>query len=326
MLVTLNQGDQTKIQDLIDSSKQNQYRSLKRKPGYYDKAIFKLLKEDASAIDLIDTEFFVQCFLNGMDDTVFHVLDQHEDAGLKYFANHYLVTQNEDPNPKYRNPLVMYEFKASQQVIIKILNVCHQQISATIDDKNWRGENMLHILIREGYEFATRHVIDNFKDISKICFDTNKSGLSPLMSALSKDSIEEEDLLLKLWNIMINANYGELISVVKQCDKRQNNIFHLCAMFQRNILLSTIAEGIFLYDASYRKELLESLFKPNPDGKVPFHLCRDEKTIILILNRLQKMENEFNIDLLGLFVAIKTKKSNTSLNLFAKKNYNIVIE
>ena len=327
-LLTFNRDNQANIENLIDSSNEHNCRRLKIKPGYYDKMICKILEEDASAIQKIDDAYFVECFLHGLNDTVLHILNHNPQLGRTHFSKRYSEKVKDKHNSITRNPLVKHNFAASQEVVMKDLEVCHRQIATNIEEENTQGENILHILIREGYGFATRYVINRFakEKIQKLCFSTDETGMSPLISALSKDSIDEEDLLQQMWTLMVDSNKKELMNVITQSDSRKNNIFHLCATYQKHKLFSQIAECIWSDEKPIIKETVDALFKPNPDGKIPFLLLRDERVIVSLLKKLQEKEIELGIDLKREFVERKTKKGNTSLNLYAKKDFKNVID
>jgi hypothetical protein len=148
----------------------------------------------------------------------------------------------------------------------------------------------------------------------------------PLISALSKDSVEEEDLLQQMWTLMVDSNNKDLIKVIRQTDSRKNNIFHLCAIHQKHKLFTQIAESIWTDERFIIKETIEALFEPNPDGKIPFLLLGNESVIVSLLKKLQENEAELGINLSKEFVERKTKKGNTSLNLYAKKDFKDVID
>ena len=77
------------LQKLIKTSKDNKYRNLKLKPSDYDGRIYKILTEEESSIEHIDASFFLECFLNGLNDTILYILDNHEAIARKFFAEKY---------------------------------------------------------------------------------------------------------------------------------------------------------------------------------------------------------------------------------------------
>ena len=60
---------------------------------------------------------------------------------------------------KRSHPLIRSEFKASESVVLRVLDVCHNQIKENLKDQNYFKENVLHILIRRGYEKATKKLL-----------------------------------------------------------------------------------------------------------------------------------------------------------------------
>ena len=301
---------------------------MKIKPKVYDKRISKILIEDNSAIDRIEASFFHECFVYGLNETVLHILDHDPEKGRRFFSESYSEYDNMRSFKITKNPLVQKAFRASQEVVLKILKVCHRQIASNMEQENSCGENILHILIGEGYDAATNHVINAFKreKISTLCFGIDRNESYPLLSALSKNSIKDEKLLLKLWTIMVESKKKELIGTISRIDNRKNNIFHLCATFKQDNLFREVANLIWCEEKVIVGEVLRALFEANPDGKLPFHLCQSEDLIVDLLNKIQTHEKELGIDMKTCFIEVKTKKNNTCLNLFAKKNFKKVID
>ena len=210
-----SQENKTDIQKLIDASKIKNYRGLRINPRYYDKEIYNIINVHPSAIHDIDHEYLIACFINGLNHTLMHILNHHKDRGRILFSKGNLEKHRDDRYPSPKNPLVNIDFKASELVILKVLEVCCQQIEENLQERNRRRENVLHILIRHGYGIATQYVVDRYEDILDICFHTDEDGMTPLMSALSKNSIKQEELLVKLWSIMVDSNKKEIIDVIR---------------------------------------------------------------------------------------------------------------
>ena len=323
----LNSGSQdskSDIKEVLRSAKADNYSNWKLKPRDHDKRICKILLEEENAIDEIDASFFVECFLKGLNETVLHIIDTHEAKAREFFSKYGSL----NPSKNASNPLVHTAFNASQEVVLKVLEVCKWQIATNIERTNQMKENLLHILIREGYDDALGFVLanSNREKLTKLCFGMDNKDMYPLLSALSKNSIQDEHLLIELWRMMEQSNNEQLSAIIGKLDGRKCNIFHLCATFERKNLFQEITNLIGPDVTPLIREILRALFESNPDGKLPFHLLNDENLILSILKKIQKHQDMLRIDLNRDFIEIKTKKDNTCLNLFAKKNFMSVID
>ena len=118
---------------------------------------------------------------------------------------------------------------------------------------------------------------------------------------------------------MVKHDKIGITDVIKNTDKRHNNVFHLCAMFSKHEVFTQVAGLIGSNDNVSQIVTLRALLKPNmTDGKLPFHLFREEEgefVIVNTLSRLQDKESELGIDLNKEFVQVKTKKGNSSLTI-----------
>ena len=93
---------------------------LRNKREYYDKVILNVLKEDPSAVNQIDHDYFHAAFRNGLNQTVIHILDNCPDKAEILF-----VMKELSSNKKPSHPLVTTsEFRASERVVMKLLDVC----------------------------------------------------------------------------------------------------------------------------------------------------------------------------------------------------------
>ena len=285
-----------------------------------------MIKEDPTAFDQMDHDYFHAAFRNGLNQTVLHMMDNYPDRAETLF-----VIRDVSRIGKSSHPLVTSsEFRASERVVMRLLDVCQNQIEENLKDRNYRQETILHILVRRGYENATKKLMEKFTKISELYFECDANEMTPFMSALSKDSIKNEDLLIKLWNNMKRFNKAGLTNVINSKDKRHNNLFHLCAMFSKHNVFKEIVELIWQKSGAIRLKAVRILFEPNKgSGDLPFHLFRDhegEEIIFETLTKLQNIESELDIDLSKAFIEIRNKKGNSSLSTFAKKNFETVID
>ena len=105
-------------------------------------------------IQAVYGQFLVKCLQYGLNDTVLYIINKDPSKVKSQFS---LLSEN---------PLVLDDLKASENVVMKILDVCHHQIATHIKDVNSTGENLLQILSRIGYSTAVKHFIDNFHGVS----------------------------------------------------------------------------------------------------------------------------------------------------------------
>ena len=313
------------IERLISHSKARNYHLLRNKREYYDNAICNILQEDPSTVRYIDYDYFYASFNLGLNQSILYILNNHADLAKKLFLNGDLARHS-----KRSHPLVRSEFQASEGVVLKVLDVCHDQIKENLRDRNYTLENVLHILVRRGYEKAAQKLLAKYTNVSEIYFDCDRNGMTPFMSALSKNSIQNENLLIQLWNDMMKRNKVGLVDVIKSKDQRHNNLFHLCARFSKYDVFTEVGKSISSDMKSIRLEIARALLEPHKvSGNLPFHLLRDEKGEFLMIDllvKLQDRELELGIDLTKDFVEVKNKKKNNSLSTYAKRNYKLVID
>ena len=326
---------QQNIENLIKETTENNYSRLKNsaKAKYYDEIICNHLKQDKLAINYIDSSYLFECFVNGLDNIILYVFSNYEQMGIQHFSEKCSTIKGvKDKNTLYIrkdvNPLVIENFKASEEVVLKILEKCNWQIATNIKATNERGENVLHVLINKGYGNAIKYLIKVYQ-VSKIFFGADNNGNAPLMNAISSHrNLIGEDILVSLWRLMLATKNETLISIFEKGAKGNNNIFHLCALYKSYRLFKEIAEVIWSsdIDMSFRQKVIGALFKANPDGRLPFHLCEDEKTIMAILNKFDEKKSDFKLELANDFIGGKTNKGNNTLSIFAKKGFQDVIE
>ena len=230
---------------IINQSKANNYIAMKMLGNYYDKYVCKILKEDETAINELDSSYLIECFNNGLNEIVRHVLNNYEEFGRSAFM--------------------------------------------------------------------------------KICFDSDLSGNTPLMNMIRKLSFKE-DIIIELWNIMINTKDPRLEGLLNRTNTRMENIFHLCALFKRYDLFKQIAKEIWESDKKLdRYEVLGALFKKNINGQLPVHVCKDEQTIMTVLSSFTT-KVRFRADLHSVFINIKTAKRKNALHIFAKEGFKEVVD
>ena len=289
---------------------------LSKWPKYYDDEICSILKKEELDIEAVSGHFLVKCLQYGLNDTVLYIIAKDPGEVKSQFS---LLSES---------PLVLDDLKASEGVVLKVLDVCQHQIATHIKDVNSTGENLLQILSRIGYSTAVKHFIDNFHDVLKRSFDVEQFAL---VNAIPHDGFDE-DSLIDIWCKMINANHPKFVDIIKTNAVSDQNIFYQCATHHKYKLFRRIADNIWANDELLAKAIKFALFQCRSDGRAPFHILKDEFTIMSILNTFSEFKNKENTivksfgESLEHFIKEPTKKNNNSLNIFAKKGFKHVIE
>ena len=161
-----------------------------------------------------------------------------------------------------------------------------------------------------------------------------------MVNAVSRDTVEfqdsfEESVLLDIWDLMMGTNNPNFCEIIRKNARGTHNIFRQCAAFKKYRLFVKIYEAIWSSNESLAIEISASLFPPSEDGRFPFHFCRNEDGENLIIRILNDIKNKSSTNYclkFGLlkkvsdFITWKTQKGNNSLNIFAKKGFNLVID
>ena len=289
---------------------------LSKSPKYYDDEICCILKKEEFDIEAVSGNFLFKCLQYGLNDTVLYIITKDPSKVKSQFS---LLSEN---------PLVLDDLKASEVVVLKVLDVCQHQIATHIKDVNSTGENLLQILSRIGYSNAVKHFIDNFHGVLNRSFDVEQF---PLVNAIPHCGFDEETLI-DIWSKMIDANHPKFVDIIKSNAVSDQNIFHQCATYHKYKLFRRIADNIWANDEFLAKAIKFSLFQRRSDGRAPFHTLKDESTIMSILNTFSEFKDKETTivksfgESLEHFIMEATEKNNNSLNIFAKKGFKRVIQ
>ena len=133
----------------------------------------RIEKEDFSDWKLFQAKHFEFCFLNGMNMVLMKLLvSGHKDKYQSCFKKGY--------------SLLMKDFRASEEVVTKVLNLYVPQISDSLEDYvPQTNENLLHLLLKKAYQNAIVVLIETY-NIKKLYFSKNVAADIPLNIATSK--------------------------------------------------------------------------------------------------------------------------------------------
>ena len=102
---------------------------------------------------------------------------------------------------------------------------------------NYIDSGFLVECFNNGSNGVVRYVLNKREDMVRaafleVGFDSDKSGNNPLMNMIKKLNFEE-DIIIKLWNIMLDTKDTRLKGLIERTNRRIENIFHLCALFKK---------------------------------------------------------------------------------------------
>ena len=207
----------------------------------------------------------------------------------------YLIKKDRDENKLDRTlsslqePSIIFEAQ-EEEVAIEIMKTYNKESWKSTSVIHGTEENLLHFFIAKKFEKALLEILGNEsiqEDIRELCFQSNAAQKIPLMTILSQ---EMEDAAMTLFKFMeksgTNANdeagviNQELESVLRQEDKRKDNIFHMCSSNAQNKLLLAICESSVVSNRCIQDGLVEE----NSNGRTPLDLCKDEDTLLNIFS------------------------------------------
>lgn len=276
-----------------------------------DTTLFQIIEnEDFSGWNLFDKDVFSLCFRTGINKVM-----------MKLLASGY--------EEKYQTcfekgeSLLMKDFRASEEVVIKVLNRYFAQISGSLQEVIPNtNENLLHHLLKNGFQNAVLVLIEKY-DIKDLYFSRNVANDIPLNIAirLSRDNEDntfnairsikgydhDQNIAALLWRGMLQTNQSSKINdVVSQINSKQQNLLHACAEGKLNFLISEICLSSEIDSAIVRTALDE----PDSAGLMPLLICNDEKTVLEIMEVFPDL-NIGHVD----------KKGNNLVHVYAKKNF-----
>ena len=178
-----------------------------------------------------------------------------------------------------------------------------------------REENLLHFFINQKF-FESIHGLFSTNDphVAEIIFEQNKAGNTPIMSIFKqKDEDKMEKVKRQIWTIMKKpGNYERIAEASKVLGQRKMSILHLCAQTEDTASLLKILKEI---DQS---QLQEVIFHKSGEGKTILDMCRDECTVIQILDMLKFPAAEESIK-------YSDKRNRNLFNCWARRNFHRAI-
>ena len=141
-----------------------------------------------------------------------------------------------------------------------------------------REENLLHFCINKGYHFSAIALLTtDHPHLTNLVFEKNKAGNTPLMSSLKQ---KMEAVSHKIWDVMLSRGQEKIEEIGSQL----SHILQLCAQNEENELLLKILKAIHNQKPTKVHELV---FSRTGEEWTVLHMCKDENTLIQILNLLE---------------------------------------
>ena len=149
-----------------------------------------------------------------------------------------------------------------------------------------REENVLHFCINEGHLFSAIALLTkDHPHLTNLVFEKNKAGNTALMTSLKQEMTAVSQ---KIWDVMLSRGQERIEEIGSQL----SHILQLCARNKENKLLLEILKAIHTKNPQKVHELV---FARTGEEWTVLHMCKDEKTLIQILNLLdiKTVEEEF---------------------------------
>ena len=151
-----------------------------------------------------------------------------------------------------------------------------------------REENLLHFFINQKFYASIAALLAaNDPHVNELVFEQNKAGNTPLMSSLTQKDEKLEEVKRQSWTVMKRDRNSERITPAsKVLNQRKESILHLCAQTGEHKGLLKILKAI---DPSQVQEIV---FQQSGEGKTILDMCKDEHTVIQILEMLNLSKAE----------------------------------
>ena len=192
------------------------------------------------------------------------------------------------------------------------------EIIQKIDPEVWkiksknetRGDNLLHYFINEGFYLSFKYLLDtaSSSDLTELVFEQNKAGNTPLMSSLTQNM---HAISHKLWQIM-QKDVERFADTSSSLNQRKMTVLHLCAQNEENKLLLQIFKAL-------HSTKQDSLFTRTREGRTVLDICKDEDTLIQILELLDLTQLEQDLQYCD-------HKDRNILNHWARNNLHLSID
>ena len=240
--------------------------------AWYDQMILKEIKQSPDM--LIRRFHFHAFFKHGLNHTLMHLIQSRQNDFRELFAA----------------PIILSNFRADEVIIVRFLQIYKEEIKQTLGHRNARNENTLHVLINKGFQKAIKYLLDNY-DVTRLCFEHNFAGDTPLMTMIPHDTFGEQKL--KVWNYMVMNNScslkfpdsGNLPESIVHKNKKGSNVLHLCAENTiRKENESSILLRMIVSCPDVSKDVILRALNTDRKGALPLYLCDHEETCVALLD------------------------------------------
>ena len=182
-----------------------------------------------------------------------------------------------------------------------------------IDSKNFLNQNLLHFFITSRFKsslvYLLRHPNQHVRDM---VFEKDLAAKTPLMVSLRSliRSHSQDPVTVAIWDVMKNSG---LDRIQKHFDNSDDDILHVCAETDQNVLLLEIARMV---------EKSEHVLRKNKDDRTVLDLCDNQKVLCQLLELLSTQ-----IQLGGALKDIKSEnKQKNLLHYWAAKNFDDAVD
>ena len=291
-----------------------------------DERIVKCIeKDDFNEWNLFDKNIFHSCFIKGLSKVLLKLLasDFVSPDAINIETTDYDASSRSPPDIQISRTLLMEPFQCDEDVVVKILIRCHDQVSASLEyvcpETN---ETLLLNLLNRGMPNAILILLENY-NLNNLYFVTNIAKEMPFTLAINLTySTSTNEFSLKLdsgetksfpsiasiiWFMMCQTKCTtELNNSVIYQKRNEQNMLHACTKASQNVLFQQIC-----FESDIDQDIVKkALNQPDSDGVTPLFICDDEETVLKIIRN----DGYINIDHVD-------KKGNNVMHNYAEKNF-----
>ena len=208
-------------------------------------------------------------------------------------------------NPEGRKQLQDFLSKGKTSKLFEVkADAFAKTIIESMDPHIWKinskkdlvEENLLHFLINQKF-FASIRALLSIDDphVNELIFERNKAGNTPLMYSLTQmsEKLADTDKKMegvrhKIWSITKRPeNFERITEASEFLNHRKMSLLHLCAQNGENKVLLAILK--LLKDIEQQRDvhkIQKVIFHQSGEEKTILDMCRDEGTVIQILDML----------------------------------------